>query len=453
MSQLFSAKKQRPPLAERMRSQSLDEFVGQEDLVGPGKPLRKMIEGNEIRSLVLWGPPGTGKTTLGWIIARSCGAEFLAFSATRSSIKEIQSAMERSKRKFHSYGTRDLIFVDELHRFNKAQQAAFLPYVEEGSIILVGATTENPSFEIISPLLSRSQVFVLQPLSPEHIKVILRHALADRERGLGARNLKLSPDAEEFIAHYCDGDARRALNLLELAAETTKESIDLKIVQDVAQRKLPIYDKSGEEHYNLISALHKSVRNSDPDAALYWLARMLAGGEDPLYIARRLIRMAVEDIGLADPQALSVAVAAKDAYDFLGSPEGELALAETVIYLATAPKSNSVYKAFDEVREAVETTRNEPVPLHLRNPVTQLMREIGYGKDYQYAHSLPEGVAPMECLPESLRGRTYYHPRGAGYEREIKQRLERWKALRAKAIESRKARSSTESSEEKNFKG
>ncbi len=431
MSQLFSARKHRPPLAERLRPQSLEEFVGQDELVGPDRPLRKMLEQNEVRSLVLWGPPGTGKTTLGWIIARSCGAEFLAFSATRSSIKEIQSAMERSKGKFQSYGTRDLIFVDELHRFNRAQQAAFLPYVEEGSIILIGATTENPSFEIISPLRSRSQVFVLQPLSPEQIESILRRALTDRERGLGARNLKLSPDAQEFIAHYCDGDARRALNLLELAAETTQECIDLKTVQEAAQRKLPIYDKSGEEHYNLISALHKSVRNSDPDAALYWLARMLAGGEDPLYLARRLIRMAVEDIGLADPQALSVAVAAKDTYDFLGSPEGELALAETVVYLATAPKSNSVYKAFAEVREAVETTRNEPVPLHLRNPVTNFMREVGYGKGYQYAHSLPEGVAPMECLPESLRGQQYYHPKDTGYERQIKQRLKRWQALKA----------------------
>jgi putative ATPase len=433
----------RPPLAERMRPQNLEEFVGQEDLVGPDKPLRRMIEQNEIRSLVLWGPPGTGKTTLGWIIARSCGADFLAFSATRSSIKEIQGAMERSKRKFLSYKTRDVIFVDELHRFNKAQQAVFLPYVEEGSIILIGATTENPSFEIIAPLLSRSQVFVLQPLSPEHIKKILRRALTDRERGLGSRNLQLTPQAEEFIAQYCDGDARRALNLLELAAETTKEIIDLKTVQEIAQRKLSLYDKAGEEHYNLISALHKSVRNSDPDAALYWLARMLAGGEDPLYIARRMIRMAVEDIGLADPQALSVAVAAKDAYDFLGSPEGELALAEAVIYLATAPKSNSVYKAFGEVREAVETTRNEPVPLHLRNPVTELMREVGYGKGYQYAHSLPEGVAPMECLPRSLQGKRFYHPKDAGYEREIKERLERWRSL----LESRKARKGTEGTE------
>lgn len=435
MSQLFSqsSKQQRPPLAERLRPKSLEEFVGQEELVGPDKPLRKMLEQNEIRSLVLWGPPGTGKTTLGWIIARSCGADFLAFSATRSSIKEIQQAMERSKKKLLSYGARDLIFVDELHRFNKAQQAAFLPYVEEGSIILIGATTENPSFEIISPLLSRSQVFVLQPLSAEQIKTILKRALTDREHGLGARKREIAPNAEEFIAQYCDGDARRALNLLELAVETTESNlIDLQTVQAAAQRKLPRYDKSGEEHYNLISALHKSVRNSDPDAALYWLARMLAGGEDPLYLARRLVRMAVEDIGLADPQALTIAIAVKDAYDFLGSPEGELALAETAIYLATAPKSNSVYTSFSKVREAVETTCHEPVPLHLRNPVTKLMKDVGYGQDYQYAHSFAEGVTPMDCLPESLRGKVYYRPRDAGYESEIKKRLERWQALKTK---------------------
>lgn len=433
MKGLFVQGKQRAPLAERMRPRSLEEFAGQEHLVGVGKPLRKMIEQDEVRSLLLWGPPGTGKTTLGIIIAKSFGADFLHFSATRSSIKEIQPAMERSKVKFKSYGRRDLIFVDELHRFNKAQQAAFLPYVEEGSVILIGATTENPSFEIITPLLSRSQVFVLNPLSAEHIKELVQRALTDRERGLGARELSLQPDAEDFIAQYSDGDARRALNLLELAADIAEEKlITLEAVQEAAQRKLPRYDKSGEEHYNLISALHKSVRNSDPDASLYWLARMLAGGDDPLYLARRLVRMAVEDIGLADPHALSVAVAAKDAYDFLGSPEGELALAEATVYLATAPKSNSVYKAFGMAQADVEQTRNEPVPLQLRNPITKLMKGVGYGQGYRYAHDDSRGIANMECLPENLKGRRYYHPTGRGFEAEIQKRLERWKRLVAK---------------------
>jgi putative ATPase len=414
-----------------MRPRTLEEFVGQEHLLGPGKVLRTLIEQNEVRSLVLWGPPGTGKTTLGMIIARSFGAEFVYFSATRSSIKEVQEALERSRKKFRAYGTRDLIFIDELHRFNKAQQAAFLPYVEEGSVILIGATTENPSFEIISPLLSRSQVFTLNPLSPEEIKLILKRALADDERGLGRRGLELAPEAEEFIAQYSDGDARRALNILELAADIAPErTLDLATVQEAAQRRVPIYDKSGEEHYNLISALHKSIRNSDPDAALYWLARMLASGEDPLYIARRMVRMAAEDIGLADPMALQVAVAAKEAYDFLGSPEGELALAEAAVYLATAPKSNSVYRAYDAAMEDVEKTRNEPVPLHLRNPVTKLMREAGYGGGYQYAHDLEGGVARMDCLPENLRGRRYYRPKGAGYEAEVARRLEEWDRLR-----------------------
>ena len=435
-----SREPERAPLAERMRPSTLDEFVGQEHLVGEGKPLRRMIEEGRVRSLILWGPPGTGKTTLGRIIARAYGAEFLHFSAVRASIKEIQQAMERSRAKFKAYGKRDLIFVDELHRFNKAQQAVFLPYVEEGSVILIGATTENPSFEVISPLLSRSQVFVLKPLQLEEIKVILHRALKDPERGLGDRRLSLQPDAEEFIAQACDGDARRALNLLELAADLCEgPEITLADAQNALQRKTPLYDKAGEEHFNLISAFHKSIRNSEPDAALYWLARMLAAGEDPLYIARRIVRAASEDIGLADPQALPIAIAAKDAYEFMGSPEGELALAEATVYLALAPKSNALYKAFDEAQTDVERTRHEPVPMHLRNPVTKLMKELGYGRGYEYAHRHEEGIAPMSCMPEDLRDRAYYHPTDRGFERQLKERLERWQALREKLLKERQS--------------
>ncbi len=341
--------------------------------------------------------------------------------------------MEKSKQKFKSYGRRDLIFVDEIHRFNKAQQAAFLPYVEEGSVILISATTENPSFEIIAPLLSRSQVFVLKGLSERHIIFLLRRALTDKEQGLGSRLLKIYEEANAFIAQYSDGDGRRALNLLELAADLAeKNEITLETVQQAAQRKLPQYDKSGEEHYNLISALHKSVRNSDPDAALYWLARMLAGGEDPLYLARRIIRMATEDIGVADPIALVVTVAAKDAYDFQGSPEGELALAEAIVYLATAPKSNAIYTAFKKAKLDVEETRNEPVPLHIRNAVTRLMKDLDYGKGYKYAHDTDEGVTDMSCLPDSLKERVYYEPKDVGLEREIRKKLAGWRALRSK---------------------
>lgn len=431
MGQLFDQDKKKAPLAERLRPRTLHEFVGQQHIVGTGKPLRKMIESHQVRSLVLWGPPGTGKTTLGHIIAHAFKADFHHFSATRSSIKEIQTVMENSRKKFKSYGTRDLIFVDELHRFNKAQQAAFLPYVEEGSVILIGATTENPSFEIINPLLSRSQVFVLKPLTQPEIKMILATALTDKERGLGERRVTLALEAEDFIAAVCDGDARRALNLLELAADlTSQKSITLEIVQEAFQRKTPQYDKAGEEHYNTISALHKAVRNSEPDATLYWLARMLAAGDDPLYIARRLMRMAVEDIGLADPHALALAIAAKDAYDFLGSPEGELALAEVAVYLATAPKSNSIYKAFGQAQEDVEKTRNEPVPLHIRNAVTRLMRELDYSKGYQYAHNHQDAITDMSCMPDNLKDRVYYRPTGRGFEAEIKRRLQRWQTLR-----------------------
>ena len=428
MGNLF-AEGARQPLAERLRPRTLEEFVGQEKLVGPGRALRQLIESGELRSLILWGPPGSGKTTLGWIIANRIKGNFLAFSAAVSGIKEIRRAMEESRRKFRSYGSRDVIFIDEIHRFNKAQQDVFLPFLEEGSVVLVGATTENPSLELVTPLLSRSQVFVLEPLGAEEIKLILKNALEDEERGLGG--VELAPEAAEFIAQVCDGDARRALNILELAADLAPdEKIGLDHVQEAAQRKLARFDKQGEEFYNLISALHKSVRNSDPDAALYWLARMLAGGADPLYIARRLIRMATEDIGLADPGALQVAVSAKAAFEAVGPPEGELALAEATVYLAAAPKSNSVYKAYDAALEDVERTRNEPVPLHLRNPVTKLMKEVGYGEGYQYAHNVEGGVAKMECLPENLKGRRYYQPKDAGYEAEVAARLKQWEKLR-----------------------
>lgn len=433
MGNLFAGQGSRPPLAERMRPRNLEEFVGQQELVGPGRALRKLIESGELRSLVLWGPPGTGKTTLGWIIANRIKGNFLAFSAALSGIKEIRGAMEESRKKFRAYGSRDVIFVDEVHRFNKAQQDVFLPFLEEGSIVLVGATTENPSLELVAPLLSRSQVFVLEPLSEEEIKLILNTALTDGERGLGKGESELAPEAAEFIAQVSDGDARRALNILELAADLAQDKlIALETVQEAAQRKLARFDLRGEEFYNLISALHKSVRNSDPDASLYWLARMLAGGADPLYIARRLIRMAAEDIGLADPQALQVAVSARAAFEALGPPEGELALAEAAVYLTTAPKSNSIYKAYGAALEDVERTRNEPVPMWLRNPVTKLMKEVGYGRGYQYAHDVEGGVAEMECLPPNLKGRRYYQPKDSGYEAEVAERLKQWERLRTR---------------------
>jgi putative ATPase len=432
------------PLADRMRPRTLDEFIGQEHLVGPGKPLRTQIERDDLGSLIFWGPPGTGKTTLAQIIAYLTKAEFIEFSAVLTGIKEIKQVMADAERA-RQYGTRTIVFIDEIHRFNKAQQDAFLPHVEKGNIRLIGATTENPSFEIISALLSRSRVYVLKPLTEDQIVTLLKRALTDEVRGLGGMKLNASDDILKKIAAYSSGDARSAYNVLEVAASLARGVVDKKegkearaqvtdaIVQDALQKRVLLYDKAGEEHYNLISALHKSVRNSDPDAALYWLGRMLEAGEDPLYIARRVVRMAVEDIGLADPNALAQCMAARDAVDFLGLPEGNLALAQAVVYLSTAPKSNALLTAYGEVQGDVERTAAEPVPLHLRNAPTGLMKGLGYGQGYQYAHDLQDRVADMQCLPDNLRGRVYYHPTSEGVEKRIGERLEEIKRRRSQA--------------------
>ena len=417
------------PLADRMRPQSLDEFIGQEELLGPGKPLRIQIERDDLTSLLLWGPPGCGKTTLARIIARTTKSEFLPFSAVMSGIKEIKEVMAKAEAT-RRYGKRTIVFVDEVHRFNRAQQDAFLPHVEAGNILLIGATTENPSFEVIAPLLSRMKVYVMKAHTTEQIVLLLERALLDEGRGLGAEKVQVSGEILERIAILANGDARAAYNTLEALAMGTAPAADGRRVvtqerlEDVLQRKLLPYDKSGEEHFNLISALHKSVRNSDPDASLYWLARMLESGEDPLYVARRLVRMASEDIGLAEPHAVQVTIAAMQAFELLGSPEGNLALGQAAVYLALAPKSNAVYRAYGEIQNDLQSTMAEPVPLHIRNAATGLMKNLGYGKGYQYAHDHEDKVTDMTCLPESLAGRIYYHPTDQGFEARIRQRLD-----------------------------
>jgi len=432
------------PLAERMRPRTLDEFIGQEKLLGFGRPLRVQIESDNLTSMLLWGPPGCGKTTLARLIARLTRSEFVSFSAVLSGIKEIKEVMADAERRSRS-GQRTIVFVDEVHRFNKAQQDAFLPHVEAGHILFIGATTENPSFEVISPLLSRTKVYVLEALRTPQIVELLRRALENTERGLGNENLDASEDVLFRMAAFANGDARAAYNTLELCARSVKKQppdsslkaegrkasltncvkrITTDLLEDVLQRKLLRYDKAGEEHYNLISALHKSVRNSDPDAALYWLARMIESGEDPLYLARRMVRMASEDIGLAEPGALAVTLAAKDAFDFLGPPEGHLALAQAAVYLSLAAKSNALYVAYGNVLEDVKKTEAQPVPLHLRNAVTALMKNLGYGKGYKYAPDFEEKVTEMQCLPDNLAGRTYYKPTDQGFEARLRAKMD-----------------------------
>jgi len=428
------------PLAARMRPRSLDEFLGQEHLVGLGRVLREMIQRDELQSLIFWGPPGSGKTTLARIIADRTNAAFVPFSAVTEGVPRVREIIAEARERLEATGRRTILFCDEIHRFNRAQQDAFLPHVEAGTVILIGATTENPSFEVNSALLSRARVLVLDALEPAHLRAVCERALADGERGLGQLQLEADDAALDLIAHGADGDARGALSALEVAASTVGRQgrITREVAAEALPRRWARYDKSGEEHYNLISALHKAVRGSDPDAALYWLARMLDGGEDPLYIARRLVRMAVEDIGLADPRALSLAVAARDAYHFLGSPEGDLALAEAAVYLATAPKSNRIYAAYGQASRLAKDTPAEPVPLHIRNAPTRLMEDLGYGSGYRYDHREADAHAAQDFLPRSLAGREFYAPSERGFEAEIGQRLRAWrdKVRRARQAES-----------------
>ena len=432
-----------------MRPTTFDELVGQEELLGPGRPLRQAINRDTLQSIILWGPPGSGKTTLARLIAAVTTSRFVAFSAVLAGIKEIRNVMDSAEAARRLDKRRTILFIDEIHRFNKAQQDAFLPRVESGDIVLIGATTENPSFEVNAALLSRSQVYVLRTLAVPEIITILNRAIADKSRGVGSESLHVETEAVAGIARHANGDARVALNLLELgaaaatarAAETgdpVSARLDAALVADAMQRRALVYDKDGEEHYNLISALHKSMRNSDPDAAVYWLARMVEAGEDPLYIARRLIRFASEDIGNADPQALALAVAVKEAVHFIGMPEANTALAQAVVYLAAAPKSNAVYTAYSRAATDAHREVADPVPLHLRNAPTRLMTELGYGKGYRYAHDEPEAVSAMDCLPTSLRGRQYYVPTTRGFEKELDRRLSAWRNVKTRRRENAK---------------
>jgi putative ATPase len=425
------------PLAERMRPKTLADFIGQDDLLGQDKLLQKLISKQKIPSLLLWGPPGSGKTSLARILANNIQMDFLFFSAVLAGVKDVREIVEKARVRRDTAGVATLLFVDEIHRFNKSQQDAFLPHVESGLLTLIGATTENPSFHVIAPLLSRSRVLVLKPLQPEHLKMILNRALTDRDCGLGALNISAAPEAIDHLIRMADGDARTALNSLEIAAslaasenaDGASEVIGIEMAEEACQRRTLRYDKNGEEHYNLISALHKSLRDSDPDGALYWLVRMLEAGEEPLYIARRLIRFASEDIGIADSQALVVAMNSQRAYHALGSPEGELALAQCVIYLATAPKSNAVYTAYTRVKSDIKKTGSLPVPLHIRNAPTKLMRELDYGKDYRYAHDHEHGLVEQDHLPAELVGAQYYFPTNRGFEATILDRLTKWRRI------------------------
>ncbi|MFH1775479.1 MAG: replication-associated recombination protein A [Chloroflexota bacterium] len=424
------------PLATRMRPTDLHSFVGQEHIVGKGHALRKAIETGQLPSIILWGPPGSGKTTLAGIIANTTSSHFSQVSAVSAGVADLRRIIEAARERRKLYQQRTILFIDEIHRFNKAQQDAILPYVEDSTVTLIGATTENPSFEVNSPLLSRCQVFPLKPLSENELHTLLMRALKDTLRGISSLNVELDPDAARHLISMSNSDARSALNALEMAALATppdeegKRIIALATIEDVFQHQALKYDKDGEQHYDIISALHKSMRDSDPDAALYWLGRMLEAGEDPLYIARRLVRFASEDVGMADPQALVVVMAAQQAVHFVGLPEGNLALAEAAVYLATAPKSNSLYQAYSRVQQEIKQGSNEPVPLHLRNPVTPLMKGMGYGQGYKYAHDYPDHVVAQQHLPQSLQGRSYYTPTDQGYEQQVRARLKAWRQLK-----------------------